>query len=195
MQSLIDGLHKQLESMENVTVITGQTVESPQSVASQFEVPLESVLWTAPVLENDRQLTELSVFAVGYHNDDVAHIDYGYGTLIPDASIPISGILHESDLHDSKRAPDGHRLFRIMAPHTRWGGDESEILNSIERLLSDKKPVLFRNLGVQTIPSYPPGYMQGLSQKFTDCSYVGWGMSGVSITHVVDEAERVAELF
>jgi len=82
-----------------------------------------------------------------------------------------------------------------MAPHTRWDGDESEIQKSIERLLSDKKPVLFKNLGVQTIPSYPPGYMQGLSERFTDCSYAGWGVSGVSITHVVDEAERVAELF
>ena len=195
MYSLIESLQNQLESMGNVKIQMGKTLESPQAVASHFGVSLDSILWTAPVLEADRKLTQLSVFAVGYHNEDVAHIDYGYGTLIPDASIPISGILHESDLHHSQRAPEGHRLFRIMAPHTRWDGDESEIQKSIERLLSDKKPVLFRNLGVQTIPSYPPGYMQGLSERFTDCSYVGWGVSGVSITHVVDEAERVAELF
>ena len=195
MYSLIDALQNQLESMENVTVITGQSAESPQSLASQFDVSLDSILWTAPVLETDRELTKLSVFAVGYRNEDVAHIDYGYGTLIPDASIPISGILHESDLHHSQRAPEGHRLFRIMAPHARWDGDESKIKESIERLLSGKKPVIFRNLGVQTIPTYPPGYMQGLSQKSIDCSYAGWGISGVSITHVVDEAERVAELF
>ena len=195
MYSLIESLQNQLESMDNVTIQMGKKLESPQAAASHFDVSLDSILWTAPVLEADRKLTQLSVFAVGYHNEDVAHIDYGYGTLIPDASIPISGILHESDLHHSQRAPEGHRLFRIMAPHTRWDGDESEIQKSIERLLSDKKPVLFRNLGVQTIPSYPPGYMQRLSERFTDCSYVGWGVSGVSITHVVDEAERVAELF
>ena len=195
MYSLIESLQNQLESMGNVTIQMGKNLESPQAAASHFDVSLESILWTAPVLEPDRKLTKLSVFAVGYHNEDVAHIDYGYGTLIPDASIPISGILHESDLHHSQRAPEGHRLFRIMAPHTRWDGDESEIKKSIERLLSDKKPVLFRNLGVQTIPSYPPGYMQGLSERFTDCNYAGWGVSGVSITHVVDEAERVAELF
>ena len=195
MYSLIESLQNQLESMGNVTIQMGKNLESPQAAASHFGVSLESILWTAPVLEPDRKLTKLSVFAVGYHNEDVAHIDYGYGTLIPDASIPISGILHESDLHHSQRAPEGHRLFRIMAPHTRWDGDESEIKKSIERLLSDKKPVLFRNLGVQTIPSYPPGYMQGLSERFTDCNYAGWGVSGVSITHVVDEAERVAELF
>ena len=195
MYSLIESLRNQLESMGNVTIHMGKNFESPQVAASHFDVSLESILWTAPVVEPDRKLTKLSVFAVGYRNEDVAHIDYGYGTLIPDASIPISGILHESDLHHSQRAPEGHRLFRIMAPHTRWDGDESEIQKSIERLLSDKKPVLFRNLGVQTIPSYPPGYMQGLSERFTDCSYVGWGVSGVSITHVVDEAERVAELF
>ena len=195
MESLISALHKQLESMENVTLITGQTIESPQVAASQFDVPLESVVWTAPVVEDNRILTNLSVFAVGFRNEDVAHIKYGYGTLIPDSSHPISGILHESDLHHSKRAPKGHRLFRIMAPHTRWDGDEMAILDSIEANLSRKKPSLFQNLGVQTIPSYPPGYMQELSQKSNHCSYLGWGVSGVSITHVVDEAERVAELF
>ncbi len=195
MESLVVALQSQLESLENVTVITGQTVESPQSIASEFEVPLESVLWTAPVVEKGRSLTHLSVFAVGFRDIDVADVRYGYGTLIPDASIPISGILHESDLHHSKRAPEGHRLFRIMVPHNRWGGDENLIRKSIERLLSHKEPALFRNLGIQTIPSYPPGYMQEISQKATDCNYLGWGMSGVSVTHVVDEAERVAELF
>jgi len=195
MESLTSALHKQLKSMDNVTLITGQMLESPQAAASQFDVPLESVLWTAPVVEENRTLTKLSVFAVGFRNEDVAHIKHGYGTLIPDSSHPMSGILHESDLHHSKRAPDGHRLFRIMVPHSRWDGDERKIIDSIETNLSRKKPSLFQNLGVQTIPSYPPGYMQELSQKSIDCSYVGWGASGVSITHVVDEAERVAELF
>ena len=29
----------------------------------------------------------------------------------------------------------------------------------------------------------------------TDCTYIGWSVSGVSITHVIDEAERIAERF
>ena len=177
------------------SIITGQEVESPESTAKQFDVPLSSILWTAPVVDKGRELTKLSVFAVGYREADVANVDYGYGTLIPDASIPISGILHESDLHHSKRAPNGHRLFRIMAPHARWEGDEKEIKHSIERLLSKEEPVLFRNLGVQTIPSYPPGYLRDLSFDSQGCSFVGWGVSGVSVTHVVDEAERLSELF
>jgi hypothetical protein len=82
-----------------------------------------------------------------------------------------------------------------MAPHTRWEGDEKEIQKSIEKLLSKEEPVLFRNLGVQTIPSYPPGYLRDLSFDSEGCSFVGWGVSGVSVTHVVDEAERVSELF
>ena len=195
MESLISALQHELESMDNVTIMMGESIESPQAAASQFEVSAESILWTAPAVEADRKLVKLSVFAVGYTNEDVSDIKYGYGTLIPDESIPISGILHESDLHHSVRAPEGHRLFRIMAPHSRWDGDEHKIRTSLQRLLSNKEPVLFRNLGVQTIPSYPPGYMKGLSKKSIDCSYVGWGVSGVSITHVVDEAERVAELF
>ncbi len=195
MESLILALRNQLESMDNVTLITGQRLESPQAAASQFDVPLESVLWAAPVVEENRMLSKLSVFAVGFRNEDVAHIKHGYGTLIPDSSHPMSGILHESDIHHSKRAPEGHRLFRIMAPHSRWDGDENKIIDSIGKNLTRNKPSLFQNLGVQTIPSYPPGYMQEISQNSMDCSYVGWGVSGVSITHVVDEAERVAELF
>ena len=195
MQTLVHALQNQLESLDNVTIITGQEVESPEFTAKQFDVPLSSILWTAPVVDKGRELTKLSVFAVGYREADVANVDYGYGTLIPDASIPISGILHESDLHHSKRAPNGHRLFRIMAPHARWEGDEKEIKHSIEQLLSKEEPVLFRNLGVQTIPSYPPGYLRDLSFDSQGCSFVGWGVSGVSVTHVVDEAERVSELF
>jgi len=195
MQTLVNALQNKLESLDNVTILTEQEVESPQSTAEQFAIPLSSILWTAPIVEHEREISKLTVFAVGFRDVDVADVSYGYGTLIPDASVPISGILHESDLHHSKRAPKNHRLFRIMAPHVRWDGDEKAILNSIEQLLSTEKPVLFKNLGVQSIPSYPPGYMQSLSHDASGSSFVGWGVSGVSVTHVVDEAERVSELF
>ena len=63
-----------------------------------------------------------------------------------------------------------------------------------EKLLA-KDPVLFVKIGVRKIPSYPAGYMADLKHLNNECSYAGWSISGVSITHVVDEAERFAELF
>ena len=65
-------------------------------------------------------------------------IEIGYGTLIPDRSIPISGILNESDIHHSKRCPEGHRLFRLMVPHERWDGNEESVLLHAKKLLADK---------------------------------------------------------
>ena len=195
MQTLIEALQQHLESMDNVSMTTGQEVESPQAAADMFGVPLYSVIWTAPGMIGKHQFSELSVFAVGYREADVSKIPYGYGTLIPDASVPFSGILHESDLHHSLRAPKGHRLFRVMAPHSRWDGDESKILDALKHHFSESEPVLFENLGKRKIPCYPPGYMQHVAQQKFEFNCVGWGVSGVSITHVVDEAERISERF
>lgn len=195
MQTLVDALEQQLESMDNVSMTTGQEIESPQAAADMFDVPLYSVIWSAPGMIGKHESTELSVFAVGYREADVAKIPYGYGTLIPDPSVPFSGILHESDLHHSQRAPEGHRLFRIMAPHSRWDGDESKIRDALKHHLGDCEPVLFENLGKRKIPCYPPGYMQNVAKQQFEFNCVGWGVSGVSITHVVDEAERICEKF
>jgi len=136
----------------------------------------------------------LSVFAIGYREEQVANVKVGYGTLIPDRQLPISGILHESDLHHSQRCPEGHRLFRLMVPHNRWDKDEQKVVQCAEKLLA-KDPVLFVNIGERKIPSYPAGYMADLKRLNDEFSYAGWSISGVSITHVVDEAERFAELF
>jgi len=37
--------------------------------------------------------------------------------------------------------------------------------------------------------------MASIASISPNFSMIGWAVSGVSITHVVDEAERVAELF
>ena len=42
---------------------------------------------------------------------------------------------------------------------------------------------------------YKPGYMSKISKLDNERNLVGWSVSGVSITHVVCEAERIAELF
>ena len=49
--------------------------------------------------------------------------------------------------------------------------------------------------GEREIPKYEPGHLSRMDKVKPLCSYAGWGFSGVSITHVVDESERIADLF
>ena len=63
-----------------------------------------------------------------------------------------------------------------------------------ENLLAPN-PVLFEKIGDRTIPRYKPGHMGKVAKINPKCTYVGWHYSGVAITHVVDQAERIAELF
>ena len=194
METLISALRDKLVNMSNVEIVLDFEADSPTAVAQQFEVPLDSIIWSAPGWQDDYDTTELSIFAIGFTNQSVAHVKIGYGTLIPDKSIPISGILHESDIHYSKRSPRGHRLFRLMVPHNRWDKDEQSVLAWAKKLLGDK-PVIFTKIGQRRIPRYKPGHMAKTAQKYPDYSIVGWTASGVSITHVVDQSERIAELF
>ena len=194
MQSLVDALVTALSSLENVEVRLEQEAQSAQAVAQEYDIAVESVIWAAPGAQEDFTESSLSIFAIGYREEQVAKVKVGYGTLIPDSQLPISGILHESDLHHSQRCPDGHRLFRLMVPHNRWDKDEQKVIQCAEKLLA-KDPVLFVKIGERKIPRYSPGYMTSLNQLDKDCSFAGWSISGVSITHVVDEAERFAELF
>jgi protoporphyrinogen oxidase len=194
MLSLIDALVAVLSSLENVEIRLEQEAQSAQAVAQEYGITVESIIWAAPGVQDNFTESSLSIFAIGYRDEQVANVKVGYGTLIPDNKLPISGILHESDLHHSQRCPEGHRLFRLMVPHNRWDNDEQKVVECAEKLLA-KDPVLFVKIGERKIPSYPPGYMADLKQLNNDCSYAGWSISGVSITHVVDEAERFAELF
>lgn len=194
MKTLVKCLVQSLESLDNVTLAIGQESESPISVSKSYGVPLGSILWTAPNPNQVNEHSNLSIFAIGFKKEQVTNIEIGYGTLIPDSNLPISGILHESDLHNSKRCPENHRLFRLMVPHNRWDGDEKSVLDCANNLLS-KDPVLFTKIGERRIPKYKPGYMSKLIQIDDSLSYAGWNYSGVAITHVVAEAERIAELF
>ena len=194
MITLTKALIERLNNMSNVEIRLNYNAQSPKSVAAENNVPLSSVIWSAPGLKDGYESTDLSIFAIGYEHQQVAKVKLGYGTLIPNQSLPISGILHESDIHQSKRSPSGHRLFRLMVPHSRWDKAESSVLACAEKLLA-KEPVLFTKIGERKIPRYKPGYMAEIATLSPDFSMVGWAVSGVSITHVVDEAERVAELF
>lgn len=195
MKTLNDALVGELNRKPNVEIITNFDAESPLSISEKFSIPTESVIWTCPGWQDDYDQTTLSIFAIGYDKETVSDIPKGYGTLIPDDNIPVSGILHESDIHHSKRCPDGMRLFRVMVPHRRWDMDEMSIKLCVERLFNAKDPLLFKNLGEKHIPSFKPGHLSKMKRLAHDCSYTGWSVSGVSITHIVDQAERIAELF
>ena len=194
MQCLVDALVAKLSNLENVDIRLEQEVQSAQSVALEYDIGAESVIWAAPGVQENYTASTLWICAIGYLDKQVQDVKVGYGTLIPDINLPISGILHESDLHHSKRCPEGHRLFRLMVPHNRWDKDEQKVLDVAEKLLA-KDPVLFVKIGERKIPRYLPGYMANLKRLSSDFSHAGWAISGVSITHVVDEAERFAELF
>ena len=168
-------------------------VSTPQAAAEHAGVSVSSVLWAAPRV-NDEPGPALTVVAVGYSNDDAASIPVGYGTLFPDVDSPISGILHESDVHHGQRAPPGHRLFRVMVPHARWDGEEGSLRQAVKTMLCPAEPALFEVLGTRRVPHVRPGHMQRVANHASPWSWIGWSATGVAITHVVSEAERLADL-
>ena len=194
MQTLVDALVSALETLENVHFSFGADLTTPEALAEEQNQPLSSIVWCAPLRRKTTEFTHLNVYAVGYTEADSRSVPVGYGTLIPDAHAPISGVLHESDVHASPRAPEGHRLFRLMSPAARGATDE-DVKRSLQTYLCKAKPVLFEKIGERRIPSYPPGYMASLEVSNPEFSRAGWFYSGVSITHVVAEAERIADVF
>jgi len=193
MQTLVDALVQQLNTFENVKFHFNQDLSKPEEVATEHHVPISSVIWCAPRDRTNQEFTSLDVYVAGYHNNAVSEVRRGYGTLIPDEDIPISGILHESDVHPSPRAPANHRLFRIMAPSSRSSSEEA-VRTCLKQILTHSEPVIFKKIGTRKIPIYAPGYMSNLdiNKEFTRA---GWFFSGVSVTHVIAEAERIADLF
>ena len=80
-----------------------------------------------------------------------------------------------------------------MAPSSRSSSEET-VRACLTQILTHSEPVVFKKIGTRKIPIYAPGYMSKLD---TDREYSrgGWFYSGVSVTHVVSEAERIADLF
>ena len=195
MTDLTDKLARELDEMPNVSIILGSKYDSLTEISQDFGVPIGAIIWSAPGILQKKAGSDVSVFAVGYRELDVSRVPVGYGTLYPDNDIVFSGLLHESDVHVGRRAPSGHRLFRLMVPTSRWSGDDEEIIRSLKENFVDAEPVLFQKIGDRSIPSYEPGYMKRITNTDLDCSVTGWAGSGVSIVHVVDEAERISEMF
>ena len=193
ISTLTEALISSLNQMENTAIHLNFKAESLEHVCQEFDLKPSAIVWSAG--SKTMAQSKLSVFAVGYVQENIKDVPIGYGTLIPDESVPISGILHESDVHATSRAPKGHRLFRIMVPHERWDGEEASVKRALRRILTKADPILFSKIGERSIPRYLPGHLQGIANKQSECSQAGWSVSGVSITHVVDQAERIAELF
>ena len=195
MEVLIDKLGEKLNEMPNVNIQLHTEYDNLSDISEAFGVSKESIIWSSPGILQKQKSSEVAVFVVGYRESDTTKIPIGYGTLFPQPDTVISGILHESDVHVGRRAPAGHRLFRIMVPVSSWGGDEEEVMNCLREIFISTDPVIFEKIGQCSIPSYEPGYMKRISKAKLDCSITGWGGSGVSIVHVVDEAERISEMF
>ena len=194
MQTLIECLGKRIDQLENVRIHLGSEASSPESISEEYNIPLNSIIWTGPINRKMEDYTSLDIYAIGYDMSSSTDIQIGYGTLIPDQDLPISGILHESDVHSTSRAPYGHRIFRVMSPVGRNASKE-DVKLCLKRILSPNEPVLFEHIGCRKIPKYPPGYMHNLAQANDGFSRAGWFFSGVSVTHIVAEAERISSLF
>ncbi len=194
MDTLIQALVERLNEIRNVKFHFLQSFDNPVHAAVERNVPIESVIWCGPLTRTPDQYTNLGIYVAGYTKTDTRDVPIGYGTLIPDPKVPISGILHESDVHQSPRAPENHRLFRIMVPSDR-DADDTSVRKSLKKILSSSEPVLFKKIADRMIPSYKPGYMASLEAKGIEYSRAGWFYSGISVTHVVTEAERIADLF
>ena len=193
MEGLVEALVDALNGDEMVSMRFNMDVPSPEAAAEHAGLSLTSVLWAAPRPE-DEPGPELTVAVVGYTHADASAVPVGYGTLCPDPSSPVSGVLHESDVHHGARAPSGHRLFRVMVPHARWDGEEGSLRTTVKQMLCPSEPVLFEVLGSRRVPHVRPGHMQRVAEHAAPWSWIGWSATGVAITHVVSEAERLADL-
>ena len=193
MGGLVEALVDALNGDDMVSMRFNVDVPSPEAAAEHAGLSLTSVLWAAPRPE-DEPGPELTVAVVGYTHADASAVPVGYGTLCPDPSSPVSGVLHESDVHHGARAPSGHRLFRVMVPHARWDGEEGSLRKTVKQMLCPAEPVLFEVLGTRRVPHVRPGHMQRVAEHAAPWSWIGWSATGVAITHVVSEAERLADL-
>jgi len=72
--------------------------------------------------------------------------------------------------------------------------EDQSIKQALSVYFGNAKPVIFENIGTRGIPQFKPGHMARVAKSRYDFTYLGWSVSGVSITHVVDEAERLVEL-
>ena len=81
----------------------------------------------------------------------------------------------------------------VMVPRARWDGEE---LAQKDRE-ADAVPCracAVRGVGTRRVAHVCPGHMRRVAEHAAPWSWIGWSATGVAITHVVSEAERLADL-
>ncbi|HET6569574.1 MAG TPA: protoporphyrinogen oxidase [Rhodothermales bacterium] len=152
----------------------------------------------------------VSVVALGYQADAVAHPLDGFGMLVParESQFQILGTLFSSTLF-AGRAPDGHVLLTSFVggqrhPHlTRLGDEElvGIVHRDLSRLLGIKSEAAFAQVAhwSHAIPQYRKGYglvrqtMERLEQEHPGLYLAGSFRSGVSVGDTASSAIRAAE--
>ena len=81
-----------------------------------------------------------------------------------------------------------------MVPNNRWAGDDESVRISAESLAGQRTSLIQKNRRTQDSIIHAR-HLSKMSQMKLESSYAGWSYSGVSITHVADQAERISELF
>ncbi len=155
----------------------------------------------------------VSVVALGFRREDVAHPLDGFGVLVPacETDFQILGTLFSSTLFPG-RAPDGHVLLTTLlggarrpelalAPEARR---EQAVLDDLRRLLGIRgRPTLVRHVcWPRAIPQYERGYgavkawLAALERHTPRLAFAGNYRAGVSVGDTmasgVDAAHRLA---
>ena len=178
------------------------------------QMTLETPVDLSPLV--DAHYPPLSVLALGYPRDAVAHPLDGFGALVPpvEDDLNVLGTIFSSTLFPG-RAPDGHVLLTTFvggarAPqHATPNPDalQSLVTTDLKRLLGvEGSPVFRRHIHwPHAIPQYTLGYervkgaLDALEQTHPRLAFGGNYRQGVSVgdalTSGLDAAERLCDQF
>ena len=152
----------------------------------------------------------VSVLALGFRREDVAHPLDGFGMLVPEveSDFQILGTLFPSSIF-AHRTPDGHVLLATFVGGTRHpelGTAETESLlpivqRDLKRLLGTRgDPAFIRHVRwPNAIPQYNLGYGQikaqidAIEARHPRLAFAGNYRDGVSVGDTMDSGDRAAQ--
>lgn len=195
-------------------------ITSEQGQRSTFDavlstLPLPAALPCLANFEPDLQTLEnvtyppVSVFALGFHQDDVQHPLDGFGMLVPgkEMGTRILGTIFSSTVFPN-RAPEGHVLLTTLVGGARKG-DLCALSNELllEFVLDDLhhmlgvhgNPVFSKKISwPKAIPQYNLGYgqvkdrMDALEAKYDGLFFAGNYRNGISVGDAAKSGETAA---
>jgi oxygen-dependent protoporphyrinogen oxidase len=206
---------RHLNGQWTVTVAEGDNVGQIDHVI--FAIPAFSAAKILSPLEPElsRLLMEISyaavtVVALGFAREQVAHDLEGYGYLVPGReSRPILGCLFSSSLFPGHRAPQGHVLLRTIVGGARaaeialMAEDEliSLVMGELNEILGIQGEPVFKRLERHThaIPQYNLGHLERVAQIDTELQkhrglwLTGNAFRGVGINDCTRAGFNIAE--